>query len=52
MFNGKKYLSNEILNSITIGNTSIAEANSVVNMDVPSYSVVAGIPGKVVKKLL
>lgn len=38
-----------ILDGVTIGEHSIVAAGSVVNKDVPPYSVVAGIPAKVIK---
>ncbi len=40
-----------ILPGITIGDCCIVAAGSVVTKDVESYSVVAGVPAKVVKKL-
>lgn len=39
-----------ILQGTTVGEGSIVSANSVVTKDVPPYSVVAGIPAKVVRK--
>lgn len=39
-----------ILKGVTIGRGSIVGAGSVVNRDVPPYSIVAGIPAKVIKK--
>jgi acetyltransferase-like isoleucine patch superfamily enzyme len=36
---------------ITIGKNSIVGANSVVTQDVPDYTIVAGIPAKIIKKL-
>lgn len=39
-----------ILQGINIGEYSIVSANSVVTKDVPPYSIVAGVPAKVVKK--
>lgn len=38
-----------ILPGVTIGNGSIIAAGAVVNKDVPDYSVVGGVPGKVLK---
>ena len=38
-----------IMNGVTIGNGAIIAARSVVNKDVPAYSIVAGNPAKVVK---
>jgi len=40
-----------ILAGVTIGDSSIIAANSVVTQDVPSYSVVAGNPAKVIKRM-
>ena len=40
-----------ILKGVTIGNNSIVGANSVVTHDVPSCSVVAGTPARLIKKL-
>ncbi|OLQ86142.1 hypothetical protein BIY22_12900 [Vibrio panuliri] len=39
-----------ILQNVTIGEGSIVSANSVVTKDVPPFSIVAGIPAKVIKK--
>ena len=38
-----------ILDGITVGNNSIIAAGSVVNKDVPSYTIVGGVPAKVIK---
>jgi len=40
-----------IMPNVTIGEYSIIGAGSVVLKDVPSYTVVAGVPARVVKKL-
>lgn len=40
-----------ILSGVTIGDGAIIGANAVVTHDVPAYSVAAGCPAKVVKKL-
>lgn len=40
-----------ILPGITIGKCSIVGAGAVVTKDVPPYSVVAGVPAKVMKKI-
>lgn len=40
-----------ILPGITIGKCSIVGAGAVVTKDVPPYSVVAGIPAKIIKKV-
>lgn len=40
-----------ILPGVTIGECSIVAAGALVNKDVPPYSVVAGIPAKVIKRL-
>lgn len=39
-----------ILGNVNIGDCSIIAANSVVTKDVPPYSVVAGIPAKIIKQ--
>ena len=39
-----------ILDGVRIGRGSIVAAGSIVNKDVPPYSIVAGIPAKVIKK--
>ncbi len=40
-----------IMPNVRIGKGAIVAANAVVTKDVPAYSVVAGIPAKVVKQL-
>ena len=40
-----------ILPNVTIGKGAVVGAGSVITKDVPDYSVVAGIPGKIIKKL-
>ena len=40
-----------ILGPIRIGHDSVVGANAVVTRDVPPYSLVAGIPAKVIRKL-
>jgi 2,3,4,5-tetrahydropyridine-2-carboxylate N-succinyltransferase/tetrahydrodipicolinate N-acetyltransferase len=40
-----------ILEGVQIGEHSVIAAGSVVTRDVPPYSVVAGVPGKVVKQV-
>lgn len=40
-----------ILSGVTIGDSVIVAANSVVTKDVPEYSVVAGNPARVIKKI-
>ena len=40
-----------ILKGVTIGQGSIVGANSVVTHDVPSHSVVAGNPARIIKRL-
>lgn len=40
-----------VLSGVTIGDGVIVGSNSVVTHDIPSYSVAAGIPAKVIKKL-
>ena len=41
-----------ILRGVTIGHDSVVAAGAVVTRDVPSMSVVAGVPAKVVKRIL
>ncbi len=43
--------SSTIMCGVTIGENAIVGAGSVVTKDVPSNSVVAGVPAKVIKKL-
>lgn len=38
-----------ILSGITIGQGAVVAAGSVVNKDVPPYSIVAGVPARVIK---
>ena len=38
-----------VLRGVTIGRGSVLAAHTVVNRDVPAYSVVVGVPGRVVK---
>lgn len=40
-----------ILPGVTIGNFCVVAAGAVVTQDVPDYSVVGGVPAKVIKKL-
>lgn len=40
-----------VLGRITVGHDSVIAANAVVTHDVPPYSVVGGIPAKVIKSL-
>ena len=40
-----------ILKGVTIGKNSVVAAGSVVNKSVPPYSVVGGIPSRVLRKL-
>lgn len=40
-----------ILANVHIGEGAIIAANAVVNKDVPAYSIVAGVPAKVIKTL-
>lgn len=41
----------KLIGPIQIGNNSIIGANSVVNKNVPPYSVVGGIPAKIIKHI-
>lgn len=40
-----------VLPGVTIGQHSVVAAGAVVNRDVPSYSLVAGVPAKVIRNL-
>jgi len=40
-----------VLGPITIGHDSVIAANAVVTRDIPPYSLVGGIPGKVLRQL-
>jgi len=40
-----------ILPGVTVGGGSIVAANAVVTHDVPPYSIVAGVPARVIKQL-
>lgn len=40
-----------VMPGVTIGDGAIIGANSVVTHDVPAYSVVAGVPAKIIKSL-
>lgn len=40
-----------ILGAITIGHNSIIGANSVITKDIPPYSIVIGVPGKIINKI-
>ncbi|MFA5828045.1 MAG: acyltransferase [Candidatus Shapirobacteria bacterium] len=39
-----------IMRNVTIGERSVIGANTVVTKDIPSYSVVVGNPGKIIKR--
>ena len=41
-----------ILDGVTIGKGSVVAAGAVVNKDVPPYSVVGGVPAKILKSRL
>ena len=41
-----------ILPGVTIGDNSVVAAGAVVNRNVPEDSIVAGVPAKIVKKLI
>jgi acetyltransferase-like isoleucine patch superfamily enzyme len=38
-----------ILDGVTIGKGSIVAAGAIVNASVPPYSIVAGVPAKIIK---
>ena len=38
-----------ILDDVTIGKNSIVAAGSIVNKDVPPYTIVGGVPAKIIK---
>jgi acetyltransferase-like isoleucine patch superfamily enzyme len=40
-----------VLSGVTIGKGAIVAANSVVNKDVPPYTLVGGVPAKIVREL-
>lgn len=40
-----------ILGGVRVGKGAIIAANAVVNKDVPSYTIVGGVPAKVLKKI-
>lgn len=40
----------KILDGVTIGNGCIIAAGAVVNKDIPDYSIVGGIPAKIIKE--
>lgn len=40
-----------ILTDVTIGDNSVVGAGAVVTKDVPPYSVVAGVPAKIIRQL-
>ena len=40
-----------VLPGVTIGEGAVVAAGAVVTKDVPPYSVVAGVPAKVIKKI-
>ena len=40
----------KVLDGVTIGDGSVVGAGSVVNVDIPPYSVAAGVPAKVIKR--
>lgn len=45
------YAGAKILGGVILGNNSIVAANAVCLIDVPEFTIVAGVPGKIKKKL-
>jgi serine acetyltransferase len=45
------YTNSVVVGNIVVGQGSIVGAGAVVVKDVPEYSVVAGVPAKIIKKL-
>ena len=41
-----------ILSNVTVGNNSIIATNAVVTKDVPEFSVVAGVPARIIKTVI
>jgi acetyltransferase-like isoleucine patch superfamily enzyme len=41
-----------ILANVTVGNNSIIAANAVVTRNVPAFSVAAGVPAQIIKKVI
>lgn len=41
----------KLIGDISVGDNVIIGANSVVNKDIPSFSVVAGVPARIIKTL-
>ena len=41
-----------ILANVTVGNNSIIAANAVVTRNVPAFSVAAGVPAQIIKKVM
>ncbi|MFT4781743.1 MAG: acetyltransferase-like isoleucine patch superfamily enzyme [Pseudohongiellaceae bacterium] len=39
-----------IMSGVNVGNGSIIAAGSIITKDVPPYSIVAGVPAKIIKK--
>ena len=40
-----------IMPGVTIGKNAVVAANAVVTSDVPDFTVVAGVPAKIIRKL-
>ena len=40
-----------IMTGVTIGKGSVVAANAVVTKDVPPYSLVAGVPARIIKQI-
>lgn len=48
--NVRVYAGAKIIGNVVIGDDVVVGANAVVVKDVPSHSIVAGVPAKVIKR--